>query len=171
MIRSSTFAAVVLYAACVAMAQESTPLADSRHWEPASITHIARLPGDQIPLGALLDEPPADDFDRPARPMDFAKLMRPTFSLTAEWQAEASDVELASYDARVLVPTYPIFGPPPPFITAGFSYTDLNATDALDLPTDLYDVSLLSRPLNRITAKRPPLRSRISTLSAEGLGI
>jgi hypothetical protein len=165
MIRSSTFAAVVLYAACVAMAQESTPLADSSDWEPASITRIARLPGDQIPLGALLDESPADDFDRPAEPMNFAELMRPTFSLTAEWQAEASDVELASYDARVLIPTYPIFGPPPPFITAGFSYTDLNATDALDLPTDLYDVSLgLSwmRPIN----ERWMLRFMFSTALA-----
>ena len=83
--------------------------------------------------------------------------------MAAEWQADASDVQLTSYDARVLVPT--IFGPPPPFITAGFSYTDLNATDALDLPTDLYDYSLgfaWIRPIN----ERWMLRFMFSTALA-----
>lgn len=150
-IHSSIFVAVLLAAANVSMAQESALLADSNDREPASIAPISRLPGDQIPLGVLLEESPTDDFDRPAPPMNLAELMRPTFSFAAEWQAEASNIELASYDARVLVPTYPIFGPPPPFITAGFSYTDLNAADTLDLPADLYDYSLgfsWLRPIN-----------------------
>jgi hypothetical protein len=68
--------------------------------------------------------------------------MLPTFNLASEWQLEASDVGLASYDARVDIPTYPVFGPPPPFVHAGFCYTDLSAPDVFDLPADLYDYSL-----------------------------
>jgi len=62
--------------------------------------------------------------------------------VAAEWQAEASDVQLASYDARMSIGTYPVFGPPPPFLNAGFSYFDIDAPSALDLPADLYDYSL-----------------------------
>jgi hypothetical protein len=76
------------------------------------------------------------------RPRDLFDLMRPTGSFAAEWQAEASNVDLAFYEARVQVPTYPFFGPPPPFINLGFSFTDLNAPEALDLPAELYDYSL-----------------------------
>ncbi len=36
----------------------------------------------------------------------------------------------------------PIFGPPPPFLKTGFSFTDINAPVAADLPSELYDVSL-----------------------------
>lgn len=142
MIQSSTLVAVTLLTAGLAMAQQAPPLAASSDWEPASVNRIVRLPGDQVRLGALLDESPASDFGRPTTNRDFIALLRPTFSLAVERQAKVSDIEFASYDARVLVPTYPIFGPPPPLITAGFSYTDLNATDALELPADLYDVSL-----------------------------
>ena len=116
----------------------------------ALLTNVSRLPADQSPMGVYLDDlPPATDL--PTQAIDFAQLMRPTFDLAAEWQAESSDVEIVSYDARVTVPTYPIFGPPPPFINAGFSYSDLNAPDALDLPSDLYDYSLgfaWMRPIN-----------------------
>ncbi len=70
------------------------------------------------------------------------KLMRPTFDFGADWYAEADDVELATYRARVKVPTFPIFGPPPPFINVGFAYTDLNAPSFFDLPSELYESSL-----------------------------
>ena len=72
-----------------------------------------------------------------SEPSNFAKLMMPSFNVAAEWQAEASDVELTSYDARMTIPTYPVFGPPPPFLNAGFSYFDIDAPAALDLPAEL----------------------------------
>ena len=73
---------------------------------------------------------------------DFRKLMRPRVNLGVEWLPETSGVAIGSYDARVTVPTFPIFGPPPPMITAGFSFTDLHAPASFDLPSSLYDVSL-----------------------------
>jgi hypothetical protein len=116
-------------------------------------------------LGILPGESPATGTDQAPRPFDLTELMRPTFSLAAEWQAKASDIGLASYEARVQVPTYPIFGPPPPFINLGFSYTDLNAPVALDLPADMYDYSFgfsWMRPIN----ERWMLRSMFSTALA-----
>ena len=121
-----------------------------------------RLPADQLPLGVPPGESPAVGFAQPARPVNLAELMRPTFSVAAEWQAEVSDVELASYDARVQVPTYPIFGPPPPFFNMGFSYTHLDSAEALELPDDLYDYSVgvsWVRPVN----ERWTLRFMLST--------
>lgn len=73
---------------------------------------------------------------------EIAKLMRPRLDFAAEWSPAAGDFSIASYDARVSVPTYPFFGPPPPLINAGFSLTDLDAPLAYDLPDELYDVSL-----------------------------
>lgn len=73
---------------------------------------------------------------------NFAELLRPTIGLAAEWQAEASDVNLMWCRATLQVPTYPFFGPPPPMINGGFTYTSLSAPQALDLPAELYDYSL-----------------------------
>lgn len=70
------------------------------------------------------------------------ELMRPTFRFGGQWYAQADGVDLSTYETRVTFPTYPIFGPPPPLISAGFAYTDLNGPAALDLPGDLYESSL-----------------------------
>jgi len=116
---------------------------------PSAAAQIGRVP--QAPSAAreavIHNELPSSgslDAAAPARDVtpDFAKLLRPTVSLAAEWQPEAGGVEFASYDARISMPTYPIFGPPPPSLDFGFSYFDLHAPLALDLPTDLYDYSL-----------------------------
>jgi hypothetical protein len=40
------------------------------------------------------------------------------------------------------MPVYPVFGPPPPFIRAGYSYTQIIAPAELDLPENLHDISL-----------------------------
>ena len=128
------------------------------------MANVSRLPADQSPMGIYLNEvPPAPT--PPTQSIDFAKLMRPTFDLAVEWQAEASNIELTSYDARITVPTYPFFGPPPPFLNAGFSYSDLNAPDALDLPSDLYDYSLGFAWMRRIN-DRWMLRFMFSTALA-----
>ena len=70
------------------------------------------------------------------------ELMRPSFSLAAEWQSETNDIGLTSYDAGVSIPGYPIFGPPPPFINAGFALTDLAAPAEAGLPSTLYEGEL-----------------------------
>lgn len=75
-------------------------------------------------------------------PQDFAKLLRPTFRLALEWEPEEDDLGISSYDFSMRMPTYPVFGPPPPFIDVGFSFTHFDAPVELDLPTELYDVSL-----------------------------
>lgn len=72
---------------------------------------------------------------------DFRKLMRPRFDFGAEWLPKTSGLAIGSYDARMTVPTFPIFGIPP-MISAGFSFTDLDAPASFDLPSSLYEVSL-----------------------------
>lgn len=71
--------------------------------------------------------------------MDFSELMRPTISLQSEFQGETNGVQIFSYDTKIKIPTYPIFGPPPPMISFGFSYTDLMSNENSGLPRDLYD--------------------------------
>ncbi len=75
-------------------------------------------------------------------PERLRQLMRPSFRLGAQWLSEADDVELSSYDARVTMPLYPIFGPPPPMVSLGFEFTDLNAPASYDLPGELYETSI-----------------------------
>ncbi|QDV45159.1 hypothetical protein Enr13x_50330 [Stieleria neptunia] len=70
------------------------------------------------------------------------QLMRPSFRLGFQWLAEADDVELSTYDARVTMPLYPIFGPPPPMFSLGFEYTDLSAAAVFDLAGELYETSI-----------------------------
>lgn len=72
---------------------------------------------------------------------DFRELMRPRFGFDVEWEPETDGLAIASYDGRVTVPTFPVFGPPP-MIAAGFSFTDLHAPASFDLPSSLYEASL-----------------------------
>ena len=68
-------------------------------------------------------------------------LMRPRVAFSSEWLT-SSDFDLSRYDIRVTVPTYPVFGPPPPMIGVGFSYTDLFEADTFGLPADLFEYSV-----------------------------
>jgi hypothetical protein len=86
---------------------------------------------------------------KPSTP-DYAKLLRPTFRVALEWEPKVDNLEIGSYDFSVQMPTYPVFGPPPPFIDVGFSFTDIDAPAELDLPAELYDVSLGMSWLRRI---------------------
>ncbi len=88
------------------------------------------------PIEAMSSDPAEE-----AAPPDIRKLMRPTFDFGVEWEPETSELAIGAYDARVTVPTFPVFGPPP-MITVGFSFMDLLAPDSFDLPSSLYDVSL-----------------------------
>lgn len=75
-------------------------------------------------------------------PLDFKSLLKPRLDLSAEWQPPSGDVSLESYDASAQMPIYPIFGPPPPFITGGYSFTSIDAPVGLDLPQSLHEFSL-----------------------------
>ncbi len=140
----------ILAASSSLPAQEPIPFAPSDSRLPPVRSTALFLPSQQVPLEPSLElSPAASVWAAPTSTRDSSSwqaqliaLMRPTFGLSAEWQAESSDVELACYDFNVQIPTFPIFGPPPPFVTGGFSYTDLHAPAPLDLPSGLYDYSL-----------------------------
>ena len=70
------------------------------------------------------------------------ELMRPNFRFAAEWQSETNDIGIAACDSGVDFPTYPWFGPPPPFINFGFGYTRVDAPAPLGLPSELYETEL-----------------------------
>lgn len=85
------------------------------------------------------------------RKVPLAELMRPTINLAAEWQPAVGGLGMEVYEARIRQPTFPIFGPPPPFLQAGVSYRSVSAPLSLGLPQDLYDYALGTswmRPVN-----------------------
>ncbi len=123
---------------------------NSRIPQSILVAEHARLPGDQVPLAAVQEAPFVAAPESAAMPPDLRALMRPMLRVDVEWQGETNDIALASYDARVQIPTYPVWGPPPPFISGGFSYTSLAAPESLDLPSDLYDYSLGASWLRRV---------------------
>ena len=75
-------------------------------------------------------------------PLDFKSLLRPRFNLSAEWEPKADGFATSSYDLSMQVPIYPIFGPPPPFLTAGYAFTQIDAPVEIDLPQELHDLSV-----------------------------
>ncbi len=99
---------------------------------------------------------------------DLARLLRPRWSLAAEWEPEADQIEVRDWDISVTVPTYPILGPPPPFLSMGFSYTDLLSPAELDLPPALYEFTLGASWMRRID-ERWMLRFMLSTALATDL--
>lgn len=97
-----------------------------------------------VSLGGLAlgrtDEPPPGLAGDP--PLDLKSLLRPRFEFFAEWEPESEGLAVSSYDFSAKMPVYPFFGPPPPFITTGYSFTQIDAPAALDLPESLHDFSL-----------------------------
>lgn len=81
------------------------------------------------------------------------KLMRPSFNFSGEWQAEANDVGLTALGGRMGIPTYPVFGPPPPFINLGFNYTQVAAPLSVGLPESLYETELGLAWMRRINER------------------
>jgi len=98
------------------------------------------------------EQPPLIEPLQSSPDLDFKSLLRPRFSLRAEWEPEADDLAIASYDLSVTVPTYPFFGPPPPLISGGAGLTMLYATPSYNLPVELFDFTLGAawiRPVNQ----------------------
>ena len=75
-------------------------------------------------------------------PSNWKELMKPNFSLTAEVQGKANDIGLASYGAGVKLPTYPLFGPPPPLVNLGFGFTTIDGPIAAELPAELFETEV-----------------------------
>ena len=68
--------------------------------------------------------------------------MWPTFDFSADWYGESDEIEMSNLGGKVRVPLYPIFGPPPPFLSAGLTYTDIDSPSGIDLPGELFETSL-----------------------------
>lgn len=153
--------------ASLSQAQQPAPHAsgsDVRAF-PASIN----LPTDRD-IDSALAEPAYDPLlsspSKKAAPPDLKSLMRPRFSLATEWEPESEGFGLRSYDLSVRMPTYPVWGPPPPFLSVGYSFTDLLAPAAADLPSELHDFSLgLSwmRPINERWMARMTISGALAT--------
>jgi hypothetical protein len=114
-------------------------------WPTSSTTSEVQVPG------GWTGEPPQDVMGGP--PVDLRQLLRPRVKLRFEWEPLVDGVGLAEYDASVSMPTYPVFGPPPPIITAAYSFTDLTAPPSMDLPSSLHDISLGAGWIRRINER------------------
>ncbi len=154
-----TFISCWLFVVCGAstsLAQEpirfSTSLSQS-----SEFLRAVHPPVEQMPLEAASGGTAFTAVDRPGRPGRLSELMRPQLALATEHHARTGGWGLALYEAQLKVPTYPLWGPPPPLLNAGFSFTDVRVPDTFDLPTRLYDWSLgLSwlRPINEFWTLR-----------------
>ena len=111
---------------------------DYEHSNPVGTALLRQPSYSAISQASPNDLQQADEFS----PEMLKKLMKPNFSFAAEWQTETNEIGIASYDSGVNFPTYPLFGPPPPFINMGFAYTSIDDQSAHDLPADLYETEL-----------------------------
>jgi hypothetical protein len=123
--------------------------------DPAEASRWASLPTDRslredsgLPADQVLPSEIAPTPGGP--PRDIASLLRPRVELSAEWEPEVDGVALGSYDVSVQMPIYPIFGPPPPLITSGYTFTQLEAPVQMDLPSSLHEVALGTAWMRRI---------------------
>lgn len=99
------------------------------------------------------DHSNSDQAQSPEIPRDLKSLMKPRFDFAAEWEPETGGVEISSYDLSMKLPLYPIFGPPPPFLNAGYSFTQLKSLPSFDLPENLHQFSLGMSWMRKINEK------------------
>ncbi|MDF1745544.1 MAG: DUF6268 family outer membrane beta-barrel protein [Gimesia sp.] len=111
-----------------------------------------QFPSD-IASESRFDDPVSEQGQSPELPRDLKSLMKPRFDFAAEWEPEAGGVGISSYDLSMKLPLYPIFGPPPPFLTAGYSFTQIEALPAFDLPENLHQFTLGMSWMRRINEK------------------
>jgi len=96
---------------------------------------------DALPMPSVPADLAQDTGFRDRERADFWQRMRPTFNLETEWLPASDEVGIFSYGAKMSIPTYPIFGPPPPLIQLGFSRTEFGQTGDQQLPADVSDFS------------------------------
>ena len=73
---------------------------------------------------------------------DYKRLLRPRVRLGLDWEPVSGGLGLEAYEVSITLPTYPIFGPPPPMITNAYSLTKLTSEPSLELPRDLHEASV-----------------------------
>lgn len=123
-------------------------------------------PGSILESGSDLPFPGEMVIDKPN--VDYKSLLKPRFGLGFEWEPESGGLGMYSYDVSMKLPTYPFFGPPPPIITTGYSFTQMISTEALDLPQNFHEASLGLAWMRRIN-RRWLARFMISTAYASDL--
>lgn len=107
------------------------------YWQSRDAAAASALDEVDFPSSVFVDDDHLDD--DAFSPEMIRRLMRPNFDLGVEWQAETDGLGMITYDAGMTLPTYPIFGPPPPLLNVGFRWTDLDAPLTLGLPSELYE--------------------------------
>lgn len=95
-------------------------------------SYFPEIPDEPLLKSAIREEPP----------LDLKSLMRPRYNLSFDWESEVDGLEMNSFELSVRMPTYPIFGPPPPMITGGYSLTQINSPISYDLPSNLHEFTL-----------------------------
>lgn len=117
---------------------------------PPAVTESAEITPAEVgeTSGRSRLEPESD-----ATPVDIKSLMRPRFNLSVAWAPDVDGFMIGSYDLSLRVPTYPVFGPPPPIIASGYSLTQIDSPDGVDLPSNLHEFSLGVGWMRRINEK------------------
>ncbi|QDU80940.1 hypothetical protein Pla110_26760 [Polystyrenella longa] len=72
-------------------------------------------------------------------PRNLKELMKPIIRLNGEYITDGGDVPLATTGIRVSVPTYPLWGPPPPLIDLGYQSTWLHTPAEMQLPEHFHE--------------------------------
>jgi hypothetical protein len=148
--KSLAFFIAFVFLACPAQAQLPTAV----RLDGSPILAETANDGQPLPLGV----PGYEVIESP--PSGWAavwSLLRPTAALDVEWEPERSDFAYMNLDVSGQLYTYPLFGPPPPAITSGFAWSHFEVPSTVDLPSDLYRISLgisWLRPINDRWAAR-----------------
>ena len=145
-----TSLAVILLHVWITAAFASEPDRSGVSTSPSELIRHAALPTDRILRHATEVPFDADMARKPEVPANDERRLSPRFQASVEWQPSASDVGISSYDLSVQQPIYPVFGPPPPFINAGYSFTRIDAPASFGLPDSLHEYSLGMSWMRRI---------------------
>ncbi|MCA9040462.1 MAG: hypothetical protein KDA65_08955 [Planctomycetaceae bacterium] len=70
---------------------------------------------------------------------DIKELMKPIVGLSGEYIADGGETPLGSTGVRITVPTYPVWGPPPPMVNLGYEFTWLDTPGAWNLPSEFHE--------------------------------
>lgn len=145
-----TSLAVILLHVWITAAFASEPDRSGVSTSRTELIRHAALPTDRILRHATEVPFDADMARKPEVPANDERRLSPRFQASVEWQPSASDVGISSYDLSVQQPIYPVFGPPPPFINAGYSFTRIDAPASFGLPDSLHEYSLGMSWMRRI---------------------
>lgn len=122
----------------IALADEGT--VDSEE----SVTEAVDRPADGSLEQAGWSRAPEADSPIPGRdepPSEWARF-RPSISARYDWEASRDGFGFRETEVSARMGTYPVFGPPPPFITASFAHAAFDVPASLDVPHNLYTLGV-----------------------------